>query len=419
MVFFKALQDPPPLFPAPSLPHYSHDEMNPVRICWKPDSTEYATIIRNLTLLTTTSIFFAKKCRMDDHNNNDDPDWLLYFYFYYASARPQFQQLMAKKAGERPPTGLLSGYTQTYLIWKSKDFGAAVDDEGGGGKEADEQTEHEVLFRCGNWCYTGHVVLRNEIALEDMPVAIPLLQRQQSRLHYYCNAESIPPQSNFFQPMQFVYDGADFAARCLAADHVTDELGRLADVYEWMETDAGNTFFEMKADSPPFMDDISLVCSKTYARGLIFVAVYFEGSFYFTVSEGEGDQPLLDVKFPDVSHHGQGCQLLSQQMGSPDGAPLPPWFASLSLWHSMPSELKIAPPPTRNLSTSEYIQVRFYLLLLLFFLLFYFCRRCCFPSVVRVSFKKNGISNDMPHQNCIHPRCTSSCARGRRTVASR
>jgi hypothetical protein len=60
-----------------------------------------------------------------------------------------------------------------------------------------------------------------------------------------------------------------------------------------------------------------------------------------------------------------------------------------------------------------------FIIIIFFLLLFYFCRRCCFPSVVRVSFKKNGISNDMPHQNCIHPRCTSSCARGRRTVASR
>ena len=318
---------------------------------------------------------------------------------------------MAKKAGERPPTGLLSGYTQTYLIWKSKDFGAAVDDEGGGGKEADEQTEHEVLFRCGNWCYTGHVVLRNEIALEDMPVAIPLLQRQQSRLHYYCNAESIPPQSNFFQPMQFVYDGADFAARCLAADHVTDELGRLADVYEWMETDAGNPFFEMKADSPPFMDDISLVCSKTYARGLIFVVVYFKKSFYFTVSDGEGNQPLLDVKFPDVSHQDQGCQLLSQQISAPDGAPpLPPWFSSLSLCHSVPSELKVEPPSTSNLSAAEYVQVRRCVCVLLAFLCPSFAHG---GRVVALSIKR---TESLPFSTT---RCTSSCARGRRTAASR
>jgi len=37
--------------------------------------------------------------------------------------------------------------------------------------------------------------------------------------------------------------------------------------------------------TPPCMDDIALVCSKTYARGLIFLTIYFEGSFYFTVGK--------------------------------------------------------------------------------------------------------------------------------------
>jgi hypothetical protein len=60
---------------------------------------------------------------------------------------------------------------------------------------------------------------------------------------------------------------------------------------------------------PECMNDIALVCSKSYARGLVFVTIYFEGCFYFTVSDGEGDQPLLDVKFPDVSQHGQGVQV--------------------------------------------------------------------------------------------------------------
>ena len=60
---------------------------------------------------------------------------------------------------------------------------------------------------------------------------------------------------------------------------------------------------------PSMMDDVALVCSKTYSRGLVFVTIFFEGSFYFTVADGEGDQPLLDVKFPDVSHHGQGIQV--------------------------------------------------------------------------------------------------------------
>jgi len=81
-------------------------------------------------------------------------------------------------------------------------------------------------------------------------------------------------------------------------------------------------------------------------------------------ADGGGDQPLLDVKFPDVSHHGQGLQLAS--CGVPthatfDGRPPPPWYAGLTLWHAMPKEVKIAPPPTRNLSSSSYVQMYFLL----------------------------------------------------------
>ena len=47
------------------------------------------------------------------------------------------------------------------------------------------------------------------------------------------------------------------------------------------------------------MDGIALAASKTYARGLVFITVYFEKAFYVVVQDGEGDQPLLDVKFPD------------------------------------------------------------------------------------------------------------------------
>ena len=77
---------------------------------------------------------------------------------------------------------MLSGYTQTYLIWKTAE-GAEASMVDGDGKEADDQTEHEILFRCGNWCYTGHVAFdKRRIALSDIPRAIPMLQRQQNRL---------------------------------------------------------------------------------------------------------------------------------------------------------------------------------------------------------------------------------------------
>jgi hypothetical protein len=91
-------------------------------------------------------------------------------------------------------------------------------------------------------CYTGHVVLNRDISLADMPLCVPLLQRQQSRLHYYCNADGVPLQSSFSAPLKLVYDVASYAAECLASDALGAELGAAAGVNEWMDDDK-NTFF--------------------------------------------------------------------------------------------------------------------------------------------------------------------------------
>ena len=52
-----------------------------------------------------------------------------------------------------------------------------------------------------------------------------------------------------------------------------------------------------------------MIASKTYTRGLIIICVYSERTLYFVVQSGEGDQALLDVRFPDVSKHGEGMQV--------------------------------------------------------------------------------------------------------------
>lgn len=129
--------------------------------------------------------------------------------------------------------------------------------------------------------HQGHVVLNKTFSLKDAPLAIPLLQKQQSRLHYYCNANSIPQHSNFSKPIQYSYDVADFAAAALSSDAITNELERWSTQYEWIEEKPHETFFELQTNSPDFMNDVALLASKTYARGLIFVSVYFEGSFSF------------------------------------------------------------------------------------------------------------------------------------------
>lgn len=103
------------------------------------------------------------------------------------------------------------------------------------------------------------------------------------------------------------------------------------------------------------MDNVGLVASKTYSRGLIIISIYSERVFYFVIQSGEGDQPLLDVRFPDVSKHGQGLLLQSYNN------PLSP-YRKLTLWHvlehdSTSSISRVIPKiRTLNLSTPNYQQ---------------------------------------------------------------
>lgn len=215
-------------------------------------------------------------------------------------------------------------YNQTYVICKRESEESKEDDEA--------DLERRVLFKCGTWCYTGNMTMdKISIGLDDLPRAIPTLQKQQNRLHYYCNASNIPKESPFFRPIEFVNEANGFASSELASDRVQDELARWIDTHEWLENDTKRTYFELKVEAPKCMEDVALAASKTYARGLIFITVYFENSFYVVLQDGEGDQPLLDVNFPDVSRPGRGIHVCSySRQGGHDDR-----WRELSLWHSM------------------------------------------------------------------------------------
>jgi hypothetical protein len=78
------------------------------------------------------------------------------------------------------------GYSQTYLIMsRNLDENIAVFDS-----KADNFDADEVFFRCGNWCYKGLIQFGNlKVGVEDLPILIPTLQRQQGSLRYYCTAK--------------------------------------------------------------------------------------------------------------------------------------------------------------------------------------------------------------------------------------
>ena len=86
--------------------------------------------------------------------------------------------------GMAPSRSILAGtYNQTYLI-RTPDAGEdareakGLSDDSDDG-DSDSYVERRVMFRCGNWCYTGNITLeKSRVLLSDLPRVIPTLQRQ-------------------------------------------------------------------------------------------------------------------------------------------------------------------------------------------------------------------------------------------------
>jgi hypothetical protein len=184
------------------------------------------------------------------------------------------------------------GYNQTYLIMKSDN----------------PKGIREVFFRCGQWCYKGDVEFFDlPINTAALPTLIPTLQRQQNKMRYYCSASSIPSTSIYAEPMQFIEDGIEFIASEIVSEKIEKELKRWSKVFQWIEQDTARTYFELLCDpSASAVENIDLIANKTYNHGLIIISIFYKNSIYFVLQDGEGDQPLLDVSFPNVSRHGQG-----------------------------------------------------------------------------------------------------------------
>jgi hypothetical protein len=83
-----------------------------------------------------------------------------------------------EEKGEHPPESLLYGnYNQTYII-NSRN------------SENDQNEASGVLFQCGSWCYSGTIQWNGiKLNLEEIPIIIPMLQRQQGSLRYCCRAK--------------------------------------------------------------------------------------------------------------------------------------------------------------------------------------------------------------------------------------
>jgi hypothetical protein len=238
------------------------------------------------------------------------------------------------KGGESPPRMASkdgesifadASYAQTYLVMKDKAAGKGAE------SKASEGTE--VLFACGNWCYRGQIQFNNlKIVLSELPILIPTLQRQQSSLRYFCNAQSIPQNCPFHEPMQFMKESANFYAKEMTSVEVETELEKMSKMFPWLDdatADGSMQYFELELDSvPEYMQDVAIIANKTYVHGLIIISVYFKGTLYYLIKDGEGDQALLDVRFPDVTKKGQGMHLASY---TANDAP----YSKLTLWNML------------------------------------------------------------------------------------
>ena len=238
------------------------------------------------------------------------------------------------------------GYNQTYVIMKNQHADAKKSEE-----------DHAVFFRCGNWCYMGQIQFNGlKIGTSDLSLLIPTLQKQQGSLRYYCSSSNVPSTSDYSEPLKFLRKATEFVANEMTSLAIEKELRKMSTVFPWIDADGVSTYFELTMnDTPKYMEDVGLVASKTYTRGLIIISIYAEKTFYFVIQSGEGDQALLDVNFPDVSKHGQG--LLLQTYNDQSNA-----WRKLTLWHVLDVSTSISNPRvvpkirTVNISTANYQQ---------------------------------------------------------------
>eukprot|EP00605_Chrysophyceae_sp_TOSAG23-4_P000751 GSChrysophyteH1.ASY1.ANO1.840.1 assembled CDS len=219
------------------------------------------------------------------------------------------------------------GYSQIYVIHSPEKEA----------KDADPGDTREVLFRCGNWAYRGKIQFNGlKISTPELPVLIPILQKQQGSLRYFCNAATVPETSDYYRPLEFLADAVDFFATEMIQESLQNELRDMANKFPWIDDEGSATYFEMELSNiPSFMSAISLMAAKTYTRGLIIITVYSEEKLFFVVQGGEGDQALLDVRFPDISKHGEGMQLAAYNDHSV-------CYRKLTLWHAVQKTIPVS-----------------------------------------------------------------------------
>lgn len=68
-----------------------------------------------------------------------------------------------------------------------------------------------------------------------------------------------------------------------------------------------------------------------HSSGIITMVIIFQFNIYVSVLETNGENPLLDSRFPDVSGKGRGYQLSACSNGLPNW----PTLRKVSIWQTV------------------------------------------------------------------------------------
>ena len=169
----------------------------------------------------------------------------------------------------------------------------------------------DTAFLCGNYYYEGCAQLEVETTLDRIPQIIPSLQQQQDKLQFICTTKSLYEyESNLARQVEIVQEAHDCFVEKLPLARI-EELSKQKS-NEWISEN--NVYFQM-CGLEKLVEDNVFSCSKTYARGLIILSIFLDGVFYFVVSDGSDDQPLLDIRFPDLSKRDKFLQIYAGPTG--------------------------------------------------------------------------------------------------------
>ncbi len=215
-------------------------------------------------------------------------------------------------------------YAQTYCILKPS-------------INKGNKSNRDVLFRFGNWCYAGEVELIDKLNVQDIPHVIPALRIQQHNLAFLSSVSELPHDNVFSETLMEnsrIMNLLESEILSLESQ-IEDIENKLCPTNKLQQESINQFFFEFNTNCqnclPSIGSNVDLIATKTYRpNGLVVMTIYFSGTYYVCISDGDGcDQPLLDCDFPPVIQ-GKGYNVKTY----PNGLESFPELRRLKIWQN-------------------------------------------------------------------------------------